>query len=107
MKRALPWCLPLALMAAGCAESELVRAPTPPSGGVVMSNQEPGSCCQPLAAVEVHSHPYQAPTGETLRDYALAHGANYVVLESFGVFDELVLARARLFTCPQLAGLGE
>lgn len=103
MKRALPWWLPLGLLVAGCAEEELARVPTHVGSGVVVTDREPGSCCRALAAVEVQSDRDDAPTGDTLRDYALARGANYVVLDDFGVFDDdLVRTRARLFACPEL-----
>jgi hypothetical protein len=103
MKRAP--CLLLAILALGCAEEEGARVSTPPPRAVVMSNREPGSCCRALGNVEAQSDHDDATTSETLRAYAAARGANYVVLEGFVVFDERVIARARIFDCPELAAL--
>ncbi|HEY2742980.1 MAG TPA: hypothetical protein VGL86_00095 [Polyangia bacterium] len=104
MKRAL-FLLLLGLLPAGCAEDEDARRPTPPQRAVVVSNREPGSCCRALGSVEAQSDHDEAATGDTLREYAAARGANYVVLEGFVVFDERVIARARIFDCPELAAL--
>jgi hypothetical protein len=100
MKRA-PWIL-LGLLVLGCAEEEDARVPTLPARAVVMSNRDPGSCCRALGNVEAQSAHEDAATSDTLRAYAVARGANYVVLDGFVVFDERVVARARIFDCPDL-----
>jgi hypothetical protein len=93
----------LAVLALGCAEEESARVSTPPPHAVILSNREPGSCCRALGAVEAQSDHDDAATSDTLRDYAAARGANYVVLDGFVVFDERVVARARIFDCPEEA----
>ncbi len=102
----VPWLL-LGLVALGCAEEEGARIPTPPPHAVVLSNREPGSCCHALGNVEAQSDHDEAATSETLRAYAAERGANYVMLDGFVVFDERVIARARIFDCPELAALGQ
>ena len=104
MLRALP-CVLLLLLTAGCAEEELVRLPSRPASAVYLSEHEPGSCCRALGGVAVASGPFDLPTRDTLREEALDRGANYVVLDAFSVLDERVLARARLYACPELAAL--
>jgi hypothetical protein len=105
MKRArVPLWLLLALWAIGCAESEPSRvASASPPSGVILSNRDPGSCCRALGNVEVQSDREDEAATDTLRDTAVARGANFIVLDGFGVYDERVLARARLFRCPELA----
>ncbi len=103
MKRSLPLCVALGLLAAGCATDETTLVPTRVARGVELSNREPGACCRPVESVEVRSGPGDAPTSEALGQYALARGANYVVYDTFTVLEapaELVLTRARLFSCP-------
>ena len=93
----------LGLLVLGCAEEEDARMPTLPAHAVVMTNRDPGSCCHALGNVEAQSAQADAATSDTLRAYAVARGANYVVLDGFVVFDERVVARARIFDCPALA----
>ena len=101
-----PWLL-LGLLGFGCAEEESERTTTPAAHTVVLSNREPGSCCRALGNVEAQSDHDDAATSDTLRDYAAARGANYVVLDGFVVFDQRVVARARIFDCPELAAFRE
>lgn len=100
-------CAGCALACAGCAEEELERVPTRCSGDVVLSNREPGAACRALEAIEVRSGRDDEPTGDAMRAYAASRGANYVVVDTFSVYDEgdesSVLTRARLFACPALA----
>lgn len=97
--------LVIVLAAGGCAETELERAPGPVRDEVQLANRDPGSACRPLFAVEVRSGRNDVPTSDAVRDYAAARGANYVVIDTFSVYDddeaEDVLTRARLFACPR------
>ncbi len=94
----------IAMCAGGCADVELERAATRPADAVQLSSREPGPACRALACVEVRSGRDDEPSSEALRAWAVEHGANYVVLDTFRVFDETddraVLTRARLFACP-------
>lgn len=108
MRHALPWLLPIALLlCAGCADEELDPRPTPIDDAVQLTNREPGPACRPLECVEVRSGRQDSPTSDALRAYAAHRGANYVVLDTFAVYDEpedeAVLTRARLFRCPAFA----
>jgi hypothetical protein len=96
--------VPIARRCAGCADEEIDRRPTALDDAVQLSNREPGPGCRPLECVEVRSGQDEAPTSDALRAYAAHRGANYVVLDTFAVYDEpadeSVLTRARLFRCP-------
>jgi hypothetical protein len=102
--RSLPWLFPVALLASGCADEELERAPTRLADRVQLGNREPGPSCRALEHVEVRSGRRDRPTSDALRAYAVERGANYIVVDTFSVFDEVedsvVLTRARLFYCP-------
>ena len=95
-----------AAAAAGCAEDELDRAPRPAADAVQLANREPGAGCCGLGAVEVRSGRDDEPSSEALREYAAARGANYVVVDTFTVYDDSedtpVLTRARLFRCARV-----
>ena len=63
MKRAAALWFVLVCGRVGCAESEPNRAPAArPSGGVFLSNRDPGSCCRALGVVEVESDRGDEPT---------------------------------------------
>lgn len=102
--------LGLAIAAAGCAEEELERTSDHVADTVQLATRDPGAGCKGLGAVEVRSGSKDVPSSATLRDYAATHGANYVVVDTFSVYDEAedatVLTRARLFACPRLAYSG-
>ena len=109
MRHALPCLLLLAAVCAGCADEEIDRRPTRVDDAVQLSNREPGPACRPLECVEVRSGREERPTGDALRAYAAYRGANYVVLDTFAVYDEpddeAVLTRARLFRCPAVVAV--
>ncbi len=102
----LAFAIVLAVAAAGCAEEPLERAPDRIVDEVQVANRDPGPACRPLVAVEVRSGRDDMPSSEALRNYAAARGANYVVVDTFSVYDERedseVLTRARLFCCPRI-----
>ena len=107
MKRA-QLLLAIALAAGGCAEDELERGAGRIGDEVQLANRDPGPACCALETIEVRSGRADEPCTSALRDYAAERGANYVVLDTFSVFeseDEAVLTRARLFCCPRLATL--
>ena len=107
MRRVPPLWFLLVSWAIGCAGSEADRASGARlASAVILSNRDPGSCCRAMGSVEVQSGRDDEPTTDTLRDTARARGANFIVLDGFGVYDERVLSRARLFRCPELAALG-
>jgi hypothetical protein len=110
MRAQLFFAIALAAAAIGCAEDELERAPGHVGDEVQVANRDPGPACRALAAVEVRSGRDDEPSENALRDYAAERGANYVVIDTFSVYDETedsqVLTRARLFSCPRLAQLG-
>lgn len=89
MLRALSMGIALALVA-GCAEVQLSRREPPPG-------------CRPLEALEVRSGGDEPPSQEALRAYAGERHSDYVVVDSFSIFDENgergLLTRARLFRC--------
>jgi len=101
----------IALAAGGCAEDELERRPAPAVEAVQLANRDPGAVCRRLVAVEVRSGRYDLPSSDTLRELAAARGANYVVIDTFSVYDDRedtpVLTRARLFCCPSLPALAD
>ena len=103
MKRA-PLLLAVAVALAGCAEDELERNDDAIADSVQLAERDPGPACRGIAAVEVRSGQNDAPSSATLRQYAATRGANYVVVDTFSVYDEpepnSVLTRARLFFCP-------
>jgi hypothetical protein len=104
MKR-LPLLLVIAFAAGGCAEDELDRVSVQrPADTVVLASRDPGPGCCALDAIEVRSGRDDEPSSDTLRYYAARRGANYVVIDTFTVYDEStdtpVLTRARLFSCP-------
>lgn len=109
MRHALRLIVPLALVCAGCADEEVDRRPTPVPAPVQLSNREPGPGCHPVECVEVRSGQNERPTSDALVAYAARRGANYVVLDTFTVYDEpddeSVLTRARLFRCPAFAAM--
>jgi hypothetical protein len=94
--------LALALLG-GCAHEEDV-APTRPPMRVEFSTFDPGAACRTLDAVEVRAGQRDPTTHELLNEYAIRRGANYVVLDSFGAFDDsediIAVTRARLLSCP-------
>jgi hypothetical protein len=98
------------LWVCGCAEAELERTPTAIADAVEISSRAPGAACAPLETLEVHSGKHDSPTTEVLRQYAWQRAANYVVLDTFSVYDEkdadVVLVRARLYRCPPLTPYG-
>jgi hypothetical protein len=95
----------------GCAEDELVRRVERMGRAVQLASHEPDAACRALTAVAVRSGRQDATTSDTLRDLALATGANYVVFDTFTVDDDdtdtTVLTRARLFCCPASVRLSE
>jgi hypothetical protein len=104
MRRSLPWLFPLTLLASGCVDEELDRAPTRVADVVQVSNRNPSPRCHGLESVEVRSGKREASTSDALRAYAAARGSNYVVVDTFSVFaaetETVILTRARLFACP-------
>lgn len=87
----------------GCAGPEVLRRPaTVP--GVAVSMVEAPAGCRPLEAVEVRAGRSDPIAHALLRAFAVERGANYVVVDAFGVVadeDEVfAVARARLFACP-------
>lgn len=106
MRRSLLALLAVAVLAPGCVEEEAARTPTRLADVVQLSDREPGRWCQPLQSIEV-PEPRDDGTDDALRLHGLQRGANFIVLESFAVFDESnaqsVLTRARLYACPPLA----
>jgi hypothetical protein len=103
MKSARLLLLAIALASTACVEDEPVRASANLADTVQIADREPGGACRPVVAVEVRSGPNDLPSADTLRAYAHERGANYVVLDTFSVYDESdtqVLTRARLFRCP-------
>src|SRR5262249_30356038 len=97
----------LLLLLAGCAEElvECVRPDTPPPR-VELSAVEAPPSCQPMDAVEIRSGEHEPTSHDQLRAYAADRGANYVVLDAFGVVysedDIIAVTRARLFRCPSV-----
>lgn len=93
----------LVILLAGCAEENVFRRP-PPVPGVELSTVEAIADCQAVQAVEVRSGQRDPTTHELLRAFAAEKGANYVVLDAFGVVadedDIFAVTRARLFRCP-------
>jgi hypothetical protein len=91
------------LAVAGCYD-DMEPVPTRLDDAVQMANREPGPACCGLEAVEVRSTKSQQPTYDALRAYATTRHANYVVVDTFSVYDmpddEAVLTRARLYRCP-------
>ena len=89
MLRALFMVFALALVA-GCAEVQLARLEPPPG-------------CRPLEALEVRSAEDEPPSQDALRAYAGERHSDYVVVDSFPIYDESgargLLTRARLFRC--------
>jgi hypothetical protein len=92
-----------AALIAGCAEPEAPARPDPVRG-VELSTVEAPAGCKPLEAVEVRSGHHDPTSHELLRAFAAERGANYVVLDAFGVLAEtddiFAITRARLFQCP-------
>jgi hypothetical protein len=107
MTRARLWLFAMVLALAGCAEEEMERGNTAVADTVQVGNRDPGPACRGIAAVEVRSGSSDVPSSDALREYAATRGANYVVVDTFSVYDEpedaTVLTRARLFACPRLA----
>jgi hypothetical protein len=107
MTRAKLWLFAMVLALAGCAEEEVERGDRRVADTVEVGNRDPGPACRGVAAVEVQSGKNDVPSADALREYAAARGANYVVVDTFSVYDEpedaTVLTRARLFRCPRLA----
>jgi hypothetical protein len=86
-----------------CAEDEVVRRPDPlPS--IELSTVEAPPRCMPIQGVEVRSGSRDPAAHEVLKAFAAERGANYVVLDAFGVVsnddDIVAVSRARLFRCP-------
>jgi hypothetical protein len=106
MKR-IALALVIAIAAAGCAEDEAARVGPRPGDAVTLANRDPGAGCCALGAVEIRSGRDDEPSSDTLREFAGARGANYVVIDTFRVYDDSedtpVLTRARLFRCPAFA----
>ena len=96
--------LAIALFTAACAEDESIRLSEHVADVVQLADREPAGDCRPIVAVEVHSGRNDLPSADTLRAYAHQRGANYVVIDTFSVYDggddSEVLTRARLFRCP-------
>ncbi len=92
-----------AILLAGCAEENPFRRP-PPVPGVELSTVEAVADCRPVQAVEVRSGQHDPTSHELLKAFAAEQGANYVVLDAFGVVAEeddiFAVTRARLFRCP-------
>lgn len=108
--KSAPWVpLVIALSCAACAEDEVETRVHDAADEVQLANRDPGGACQNVDAVEVRSRRNDLPTSDMLRAYAEERGANYVVVDTFSVYEEnddsTVLTRARLFRCPQLCGL--
>jgi hypothetical protein len=101
----LPWLLPLALLASGCAEDELERRATRAADAVQLAHREPGAGCRFIDTLEVTSRPLDPPSRPALVAYAVARSANYITVDTFSVYadqnEDLVLTRARLFACPE------
>jgi hypothetical protein len=93
----------VATLLAGCVEEEVLRRPDP-MPGVELSTEQASPACRPVEAVEVRSGQQDPTTHELLRAFAVERGANYVVLDAFGVVanndDIFAITRARLFQCP-------
>lgn len=91
------------MLFAGCVTEEQCLRPDPWSG-IRLSAVEAAPDCQPLGGVEVRAGQRGPTSHELLREYAGERGANYVVLDAFGVIttsdDILAVTRARLFRCP-------
>ena len=93
----------IALLLAGCVETEMLSRPEPVPG-VELSTVEAPLSCGWIAAVEVQSGQHDPTSHELLRSFAAGKGANYVVLDAFGVVantdDIFAVTRARLYRCP-------
>ena len=92
-----------ATLLAGCVDATPCVRPDPvPLPTLSTVEAVPG--CQPIGAVEVRSGEHDPTSHELLRSYAVERGANYVVLDAFGVLttrdDLFAVTRARLFRCP-------
>jgi len=91
MPRALSMIFALAFLG-GCAEVQL-------------ATREPGPSCRPLEAVEVRSAENEPPSSDALRAYAGERHSDYVVVDSFPIYDESgersLLTRARLYRCAE------
>lgn len=96
--------LVVALSCAACVEDEVDTRLHDVADEVQFANRDPGGACRNLDAIEVRSGRNDLPSSEMLRAYAEERGANYVVLDTFRVYDDdedaTVLTRARLFRCP-------
>jgi hypothetical protein len=92
-----------AMALVGCAEEEGVRR-WDPQPGIELSTVEASTRCTPIQAVEVRSGSRDPAAHEVLKAFAAERGANYVVLDAFGVDanndDIVAVSRARLFRCP-------
>jgi len=100
--RTVSWAIAAALIG-GCADQEAFTRPAP-APGIELSTVEAAACCRPIGAVEVQSGQRDPTSHELLRAFAAERGANYVVLDAFGVLtnidDVFAVTRARLFQCP-------
>jgi hypothetical protein len=87
----------------GCVEESLCTRPDS-LPAIELSAVEAAPECRPLDAVEIRSGERGPTSHQLLRAYAAEHGANYVVLDAFGVIrtseDILAVTLARLFWCP-------
>jgi hypothetical protein len=96
-------CAVAATLLAGCIEERLCARPDPVPG-IELSTVEAAPTCQPIDAVEMRSGERDPTSHELLRAYAAERGANYVVLDAFGVIttseDILAVTLSRLFRCP-------
>jgi hypothetical protein len=92
-----------AWLLSGCAEDDLLTRPgTRP--GVAFTTVEPAASCRSIETVEVRAGHHDPTSHEMLSQVAVERGANYVVLESYGVMasdsDIYAVTRARLYQCP-------
>jgi len=87
----------------GCAVERSYTRPEEVRG-VELSTMPAAPECRLIGAVEVRSGQKEPTTHAVLKAVAVARGANYAVLDAFGVIPEnddiVAVTRARLFECP-------